>query len=144
MPDVTPRHLDPGLNGLSVADVAALGSAALREARDRIGAIPAAIRPVTPPPAFAGPAATVAGPPGDNLWPHRALYEGEPGDVLAARVSGACERGYRLGCGVGRALPFRRRRGSRPSFAGRAEEPRPRIADDDSAQIPALWNLGKD
>jgi 4-hydroxy-4-methyl-2-oxoglutarate aldolase len=94
VPDATPGHLDIDLNGLSAADVAALGSATLHEAGGRIGAIPAAIRPVTPSPAFAGPAVTVAGPPGDNLWLHRAVYECKHGDVLVATVSGAYEWGY--------------------------------------------------
>jgi 4-hydroxy-4-methyl-2-oxoglutarate aldolase len=94
VPDVTPAHLNVDLNGLSAADVAALGSATLHEAGGRIGAIPAAIRPVTSSPAFAGPAVTVAGPPGDNLWLHRGIYECKPGDVLVATVSGAYEWGY--------------------------------------------------
>ncbi|WP_345638230.1 RraA family protein [Rugosimonospora acidiphila] len=80
--------------GVSVEEVAALGSATLHEAGGRIGALPAAIRPMTPSPSFAGPAVTVLGPPADNLWLHRAVYRCEPGDVLLANFGGAYEWGY--------------------------------------------------
>lgn len=82
------------VNGVTVAGIAALGSATLHEAAGRIGALPAAIRPMTPLLSFAGPAVTVCGPPADNLWLHRAVYECKPGDVLVANVSGAYEWGY--------------------------------------------------
>src|SRR5258708_2871129 len=65
-----------------------------QEAAGRIGAIPAAIRPMTPVHSVAGPAVTVFGPPGDNLWLHRSIYECKPGDVVVACVGGAYEWGY--------------------------------------------------
>lgn len=79
---------------VAAADMAALGSATLHEAAGRIGALPAAIRAMTPTLSFAGPAVTVGCPPGDNLWLHRAVYECKPGDVLIAYVSAAYEWGY--------------------------------------------------
>lgn len=80
--------------GYKVKEIAELGSATLHEAGGRIGALPAAIRAMTPSPAFAGPALTVSCPPADNLWLHRAVYAAAPGDVLIANVSGAYEWGY--------------------------------------------------
>ena len=93
MSDGLPEGRD-GSDSISMADIAALGSATLHEAGGRIGALPAAIRAVTPAPSFAGPAVTVTGPPADNLWLHRAVYECKPGDVLVVCVSGAYEWGY--------------------------------------------------
>lgn len=80
--------------GYKVKEIAELGSATLHEAGGRIGALPAAIRAMTPSPAFAGPALTVSCPPADNLWLHRAVYAAAPGDVLIANVSDAYEWGY--------------------------------------------------
>jgi 4-hydroxy-4-methyl-2-oxoglutarate aldolase len=80
--------------GVAVDDIARLGAATLHEAGGHIGAIPAAIRAMTPQVSFAGPAVTVLGPPGDNLLLHRSIYECKPGDVLVAGVSGAFEWGY--------------------------------------------------
>jgi 4-hydroxy-4-methyl-2-oxoglutarate aldolase len=63
-------------------EAAALGSATLHEAAGRIGALPAALRPVACGMRIAGPAFTVRCPPGDNLWIHRAIYAARRGDVL--------------------------------------------------------------
>jgi 4-hydroxy-4-methyl-2-oxoglutarate aldolase len=71
-----------------------LGSATLHEAAGGIGALPAAIHSITTGLHVAGPAVTVSGPPGDNLWVHRALYACRPGDVLVISVGGAYESGY--------------------------------------------------
>ncbi len=86
-------------NGLHLRDprwstALALGSATLHEAAGQIGALPAAIQNVTTGLHIAGTALTVSGPPGDNLWIHRAVYASEPGDVLVISVSGAYEAGY--------------------------------------------------
>ena len=80
----------PGL----VAAAAPIGSASLHEAGGKIGALPAAIKPVASGMRVAGPALTVHSPAGDNLWLHRAIYVAEPGDVLVVHVSGAYEFGY--------------------------------------------------
>ena len=71
-----------------------LGAATLHEAAGRIGALPAAIKPVAPHMRLAGPAFTVHIPAGDNLWLHRALYQAKPGDVLVVSTSGGTEWGY--------------------------------------------------
>jgi len=92
--DVTPQLAPEVIDGFRVKDVAQLGSATLHEAAGRGGALPAAIRPMTPSPACAGPAVTVFCPPADNLWLHRAVYQCPPGTVLVADVSGAYEWGY--------------------------------------------------
>lgn len=92
--DVTSDAKRQTVDGVSVQEIAALGPATLHEAGGRIGALPAAIRPMTPSPSFAGPAVTVCGPPADNLWLHRAVYRCSPGDVLVGSFSGAHEWGY--------------------------------------------------
>jgi 4-hydroxy-4-methyl-2-oxoglutarate aldolase len=70
------------------------GAATLHEAAGRIGALPAAIKPMAPDFGIAGPAFTVQGPPNDNLWLHRAIAAAAPGDVLVASVGGHYEAGY--------------------------------------------------
>jgi 4-hydroxy-4-methyl-2-oxoglutarate aldolase len=92
--DVTSQAAPEVVDGFTAKDIAQLGSATLHEAAGRLGALPAAIHPMTPSPACAGQAVTVACPPADNLWLHRAVYECEPGSVLVADVCGAYEWGY--------------------------------------------------
>ena len=92
--DVTPQLAPEVIDGFKVKDVAQLGSATLHEAAGRRGALPAAIRAMTPSPGCAGPAVTVFCPPADNLWLHRAVYQCAVGTVLVADVSGAYEWGY--------------------------------------------------
>jgi len=77
-----------------LADAKALGSATLHEAAGRIGALPAAIKPVTHEMKLAGPAYTVVVPAYDNLWIHRALYRARPGDILVVATSDGVEGGY--------------------------------------------------
>jgi len=72
----------------------ALGSASVHEAAKRVGALPAAIKPVARPFRIAGPAFTVWSPPKDNLWLHRALVAARPGDVLVVYTGGFYEAGY--------------------------------------------------
>ena len=71
-----------------------LSAATLHEAAGRIGALPHAIKPLADSFTVCGPALTVSGPAGDNLWLHRAIYLAQPGDVLVAHVSGGFEWGY--------------------------------------------------
>ena len=71
-----------------------IASSTLHEAAGRIGALPHAIKPLDPAWRLCGPAVTVHGPGGDNLWLHRAIYVAQPGDVLVVNVSGAVEYGY--------------------------------------------------
>lgn len=72
----------------------AMGTATLHEAAGRIGALPGNIRPMVVSMRLAGPAFTVAVPPGDNLGIHRAIYAAEPGDVLVVATNGGTEWGY--------------------------------------------------
>jgi 4-hydroxy-4-methyl-2-oxoglutarate aldolase len=72
----------------------AIPCSTLHEAGGRIGALPHAIKPISPGWKLCGPAVTVHGPGGDNLWLHRAIYVAKPGDVLVVNVSGAVEYGY--------------------------------------------------
>lgn len=71
-----------------------LGAATLHEAAGRIGALPSAIKPVSPDMRVAGPAFTVHVPPGDNLWIHHGLYAAAPGDILVVSTSGGFDWGY--------------------------------------------------
>lgn len=84
------RRLSPELLGAA----ARLPAATLHEAAGKVGALPAAIRPMAPGFRFAGSALTVHCPGGDNLWLHRALEVAQPGDVLVVFASGAHEHGY--------------------------------------------------
>ena len=77
-----------------VAGARGLAAATLHEAAGRIGALPHTIKPLADAFTVCGPALTVSGPAGDNLWLHRAIYMAQPGDVLVAYVSGGFEYGY--------------------------------------------------
>ncbi|HJO38556.1 MAG: RraA family protein [Vicinamibacterales bacterium] len=85
---------DGVLDAALVTAAAAFSSATLHEAASQVGALPAAIKPVATSMRLYGPACTVAGAPGDNLWLHRAMAQAKPGDVLVATVAGAYEFGY--------------------------------------------------
>ena len=77
-----------------VAEARRLGAATLHEAAGRIGALPSAIKPVSPAMTLCGPAFTVQCPPFSNLQIHHALYLAAPGDILVVHVSGGVEAGY--------------------------------------------------
>ena len=77
-----------------VRDAARLGAATLHEASCQRGALPSAIKPISATMRVAGPAFTVATPPGNNLWIHRALAASAPGDVLVVVTSEHYEAGY--------------------------------------------------
>jgi len=77
-----------------IAQAAHVPAATLHEAAGKIGALPAAIKPVAPSFRVCGPALTVNSPPADNLWLHRALAVAQPGDVLVVSVAGHHEAGY--------------------------------------------------
>lgn len=72
----------------------ALSSATLHEAGGKIGALPSAIKPISPEYKICGSVTTVQSPPSDNLWLHRAIYEAEPGTILVVDVNGKYEHGY--------------------------------------------------
>lgn len=71
-----------------------LPTATLHEAFGKRGNLPSAIKPVAPGFRLCGPAVTVHGPGGDNLWIHRAIYAAQPGDVLVVCTNGVFEHGY--------------------------------------------------
>jgi 4-hydroxy-4-methyl-2-oxoglutarate aldolase len=71
-----------------------LSSAALHEAAGKAGALPSAIKPLSPSMRLCGRALPVRSPPGDNLWLHRAIYRAQPGDVLVIDVGDGREYGY--------------------------------------------------
>jgi 4-hydroxy-4-methyl-2-oxoglutarate aldolase len=71
-----------------------LGSATLYEAAGQTGALPSAIKPISPTMRIAGPAFPVATAPGNNLWVHRALAAAAPGDVLVVSTAGHHDAGY--------------------------------------------------
>ena len=70
-----------------------LGTATLHEASGQKGALPSAIKPISSTMRLAGPAFTVATPPGNNLWIHRALAAAA-GEVLVVVTSKHYEAGY--------------------------------------------------
>jgi 4-hydroxy-4-methyl-2-oxoglutarate aldolase len=71
-----------------------LSSASLHEAAGKIGALPAALKPIDASMHVVGPAFPVTSPPGDNLWLHRAIYAASPADVLVVDVGDGLEYGY--------------------------------------------------
>ena len=89
----TVRRIERVADDIAAA-AAKLPSSTLHEAAGKIGALPSAIKPVSPSFRVSGPAVTVHSPPGDNLWLHRALYIARPGDILVVYVSGKYEHGY--------------------------------------------------
>jgi 4-hydroxy-4-methyl-2-oxoglutarate aldolase len=72
----------------------ALSSATVHEAAKRTGALPPAIKPLSPDTKLAGMALPVRSPPGDNLWLHRAIYAATPGEVLVVDPGPGVEFGY--------------------------------------------------
>lgn len=90
----TTRRDVPRLDAALVDAAHALPTATLHEAGGRIGALPAAIKPVASGMRLAGPALTVHSPGADNLWLHRALDIARPGDVMVVHTSGVHEYGY--------------------------------------------------
>jgi 4-hydroxy-4-methyl-2-oxoglutarate aldolase len=69
---------DPG----QLAALASFSSATLHEAMGRIGALPAAIKPIDRDIRLCGPAFPVFCPAGDNLMIHKAIEAAAPGEIL--------------------------------------------------------------
>lgn len=93
-PALTTRPHPPRLPSQVMEAAAQLSTATLHEAGKKIGALPSAIRPLSPSMRVCGQALTVHSPPGDNLWLHRALVVSQPGDVLVVFANQAYEHGY--------------------------------------------------
>lgn len=77
-----------------IEQAGSIATATLHEAIGRIGALPAAIKPVAPDMRLAGPAFTVDSPAANNLVLHKAIYAARPGDILVVSVDGRYEAGY--------------------------------------------------
>ncbi len=84
------RRVAPDL----VAQARSLPTATLHEAAGKTGALPWAIKPVSPTFRVCGSAVTVHSPGGDNLWSHRAIDVARPGDVLVVHTQGVYGYGY--------------------------------------------------
>lgn len=69
-------------------------TATLHEATGKQGALPSAIKPISPAMKCCGTAFTINSMPGDNLLMHRAVAQAQPGDVLVAKTSDYYEAGY--------------------------------------------------
>src|SRR3989441_4387955 len=73
------------VGGILVKAIANFDTATLYEAAGQQGAMVPEIRPLARGTRLAGPALTVACPPGDNLMLHAAVADAAPGDVLVAQ-----------------------------------------------------------
>lgn len=75
--------------------LAPFAAATVDEAQGRVGALPAAIKPIDPRSKICAPAYCVRTTPGNNLMLHRAIYEAPVGSVLVVDVGGPT--GYEFG-----------------------------------------------
>src|SRR2546425_10884388 len=73
------------VGGILVRAIANFDTATLYEAAGQQGAMVPEIRPLARGTRLAGPALTVACPPGDNLMLHAAVADAAPGDVLVGQ-----------------------------------------------------------
>ena len=74
--------------------LAALGSATVHEAMDRVGLMKPYMRPIQQDVNVSGTAVTVLLQPGDNWMMHVAAEQIQPGDIVVATVTAECSDGY--------------------------------------------------
>ena len=77
-----------------IDQLARFQAATIHEAIGKQGALPSAIKPVSPSMTVCGRVFTIDSMPGDNKLLHRAVAEAGEGDVLVAKMSGYYEAGY--------------------------------------------------
>jgi len=80
--------------GADFSEVANLSAATLHEAAGRVGALPCAIRPLSPTMRICAPAFPVRCAPGSNLALHHAIYAAQEGDALIVDVGSGLDFGY--------------------------------------------------
>ena len=77
-----------------IRQISAFPTATLHEAMGKYGALPSAIKPISPEMRVGGTALPVHTMPGDNMLLHRAIAQASAGDVIIAHVSDFWEAGY--------------------------------------------------
>ena len=108
MPDVVTdiARADPA----AVEALSHHGVATVHEAQGRVGLMAPHLRPIWSGARIAGPAVTVAVPPGDNWMIHVAIEQCQPGDIMVVSPISSSESGY-FGDLLGTLLMARQVRG---------------------------------
>jgi len=84
----------PAVSDETIARARRRSSATLHEAAGKSGALPPAIKPLSPDVCVCGRAYPVSSPSGDNLWLHHAIYAADRNEVLVIDVGEDPEFGY--------------------------------------------------
>jgi 4-hydroxy-4-methyl-2-oxoglutarate aldolase len=79
---------------MTINQLAKFPTATIHEAIGKQGALPAAIKPVSPSMKLCGTAFTIDSMPGDNLLLHQAVAQASAGDILIAKMADHYEAGY--------------------------------------------------
>ena len=78
----------------TINQLAQFPTATIHEAIGKQGALPSAIKPISPSMKLCGTAFTIDSMPGDNLLFHRAVAQAAQGSILIAKMSDHYEAGY--------------------------------------------------
>ena len=84
----------PSVSQELIEKLSKISAATLHEAIGKQGALPSAIKPISPTMKLCGRAFTIDSMPGDNKLLHRAVAQAKAGDVLVAKMSDYYEAGY--------------------------------------------------